>query len=575
MKGLGALGALSQGLQSYQNQIDRQKEQQIAQLKLQQQQVEFKYLQQQQQAAQWSDKLDSLAYLSQNQPEQAPPPGPYDVSQSQPPQQNAPPSVPGGLPGAQPMPPQMPGGPQQPQMLPGAQMMRPQGGPLQGMPQGQPGMPPQGMRPPMQGQQPPPGMQRPQGMPPGGAPPQQMQRLPMPPQGQTGQQPQQQGGVEGIGPPPTMQTAQQFVMQQAQARGIDLRQAPPGAVRQAMQNVYKQQVEDYKLKLEGAKADQAEQDRQLSIRDREQAQRDRERDQQENRAEREEMHRESEHDRMAMHADTMALAGNKGWTFMTGQNGKMYRANAGTGKVEPVEDAPAGGLAKVGAAGQGQASQDDIKAQAKGIATYELPPAPSSRGNGTKIMAEVMRQNPDYDAKKYQQYQRGYTAFTSGSQGNVVRSLGVADSHLAVLSDAADALHNGNVNLINSFKQRWEAETGNPAPSTFDGMKSIVADEVAKAVIGGQTAQADREKLSESLKRASSPQQLAGVIKGYRQLMKGQLSGLRRQYKAATNREDFDTLLPENMAGEGEAAAPKPAQGATADYSHLWGGGAQ
>ena len=520
MKGLGALGALSQGLQSYQNQIDRQKEQQIAQLKLQQQQVEFKYLQQQQKAAQWSDKLDSLAYLSQNQPEQAPPPGPYDVSQSQPPQQSAPPSAPGGLPGAQPMPPQMQGGPQQPQMLPGAQMMRPQGMP--GQPQG---MPPQGMRPPMQGQQPPPGMQRQQGMPPGGAPPQQMQRPPMPPQGQPGQQPQQQGGVEGIGPPPTMQTAQQFVMQQAHARGIDLRQAPPGAVRQAMQNVYKQQVEDYKLKLEGAKADAAENDRRQTIRDREEARREHEQDIADARRDREEMHAESERDRMAMHQDTMALSRDRGQIFQD-KNGNLVRVT-NDGKAMPIEGTQ--GLSKVGAK---QAPQADLSDKAtKEMVDQYLAGDKSvlqNIGRGAQGSANIAKfRNTLADTMDKQGITGAAQAtkmaeFTGLTAGE--RSLGTRSAQMGMAVDeakrimplalqASEAFPRTQFVPLNKAIASAKAGTGDPAVSRFVAANQSLINVYARAMSPtGVPTVSDKDHAREMLSVAQTKEQYRAVL---------------------------------------------------------------
>ena len=103
-------------------------------------------------------------------------------------------------------------------------------------------------------------------------------------------------------------------------------------------------------------------------------------------------------------------------------------------------------------------------------------------------------------------------------------------AHLGVLKQLGDALQTGDVQAINSAKQAWQQQFGGAAPTDYNLAKSIVADEVAKSVIGGQNAQSDRETLASNLKAANSPDQMAGVIKTAQQLMGGQLSGIRQQY---------------------------------------------
>jgi hypothetical protein len=122
-----------------------------------------------------------------------------------------------------------------------------------------------------------------------------------------------------------------------------------------------------------------------------------------------------------------------------------------------------------------------------------------------------------------------------------VRSLGVASSHLDVLSDLATALGNSDARVLNRAKNAYEKQTGDPAPADFNAARQIVGDEVVKAVVGsGAGSDSDRQNLQASFDAANSPAQLAGVISTARRLMQGQLQGWKRQYKAATGRDDFD-----------------------------------
>lgn len=140
-------------------------------------------------------------------------------------------------------------------------------------------------------------------------------------------------------------------------------------------------------------------------------------------------------------------------------------------------------------------------------------------------------------------------AFDTGKQGDTVRSLNVSVSHLETLRNLGQALQNGDVRIVNAAKQKFAEEFGVPAPTNFDAAKSIVADEVAKGVIGGQSAQSDRETLAASLRRSGGPEAINGAISTFQDLLGGQLRGLRQQYKSSTSRDDFnDKLFPETLS---------------------------
>lgn len=194
------------------------------------------------------------------------------------------------------------------------------------------------------------------------------------------------------------------------------------------------------------------------------------------------------------------------------------------------------------------------------IANYEVDLSPRDPAYKT-YMAAASAQNPSFNSGEFKLRSSARQAFNIGRQGDTVRSLNVAVAHLSTLSDLADALQNGNVQSVNSIGQHLQEQFGDAAPTNFDAAKAIVADEVAKAVIGGQNAQSDRENLQARLSRAGSPDQLKGVIDKLQTLMGGQLGGLRRQYQHSTKATDFDEsfLSPETRAtlGASENAQDK------------------
>lgn len=188
----------------------------------------------------------------------------------------------------------------------------------------------------------------------------------------------------------------------------------------------------------------------------------------------------------------------------------------------------------------------NVAAIAHAIANYQQP-MPQSYGRTSPfaqaLTAAVYQQNPDYDAKNYAKYQQGYKAFSTGTQGNTVRSLNVFVQHGQVLQQAAQALQNGNTPLFNKISNWWATQTGNPLPSNFNAVRNVYAEEATKAILGGAGALGDREEVRNTINSAQSPQQLAGVANSFNNLAAGQLSGLGRQYQNGTGRKDFNTLL--------------------------------
>jgi len=129
--------------------------------------------------------------------------------------------------------------------------------------------------------------------------------------------------------------------------------------------------------------------------------------------------------------------------------------------------------------------------------------------------------------------------FSTGKQGNSVRSFNTALEHINSLESLIPALDNGDVQIINKAKNAYAAATGKTAPTNFDATKKIVADEIVKAIIGGATALGDRDEAAKVINSQNSPAQLQGVIDHYKELMGGQLKGLEEQYKSSTGRNDF------------------------------------
>ena len=177
----------------------------------------------------------------------------------------------------------------------------------------------------------------------------------------------------------------------------------------------------------------------------------------------------------------------------------------------------------------------DLETQAQAIARGDVPMPTGMGANNRRNQAlqnRVYQINPQYDPTVYKVREKTEKDFSTGKQGEAVKTMNVAVDHLDTLQGAATALKNGNLPIFNKIANDYAKNTGQPAVTDFNALKSIVGSEVAKAVAGGATALGDREEIRKEIDAANSPAQLAGVIHKYQKLLTGQLSGLETEYKA-------------------------------------------
>jgi hypothetical protein len=139
--------------------------------------------------------------------------------------------------------------------------------------------------------------------------------------------------------------------------------------------------------------------------------------------------------------------------------------------------------------------------------------------------------------------------FSTGVQGRQVTAFNTAIDHLGTMRELATALENKDVRLFNALSNKIAKETGQPAPTNFDGAKRIVAAEIVKAIVANGGGVKEREEAANDFLTSNSPAQFKGTIDTKIQLLAGQLNSLGLQYENGTGRTDFDKkLTPEAKA---------------------------
>lgn len=147
------------------------------------------------------------------------------------------------------------------------------------------------------------------------------------------------------------------------------------------------------------------------------------------------------------------------------------------------------------------------------------------------------------DATSYPTKTKALVAFATGPEGKAVTSFNVAQSHLDTLQQAAAALDNGSIPLANRALNALGVQGGATAPAAFAATKNVVANEIVKTIVPGQSAEGDRQEVQNEITAAQTPAQLQAVISKYQELMSGKLAGLRQQYETSTGMTNFESKL--------------------------------
>jgi hypothetical protein len=229
-----------------------------------------------------------------------------------------------------------------------------------------------------------------------------------------------------------------------------------------------------------------------------------------------------------------------GTVFQTNRFGVPGQQGFGKLGTEPSITMPPGNQLPSGGA---------IDIIAKGIGAGKLPPPARTSPLAETTMARVLQGTPGYDATAYENKAKTVERFGSADLGQSVTALNVAVSHLDTGLKLFEALKNGRITLVNEYGNKLAQQTGQPAITSFEAAKQVIANEVVKAMVANGSSDADRERAVSAIQSQSSPAQMLGVVRTYQSLFAGKLGGLKQQYEVNTKLQDFnDKLTPETKA---------------------------
>lgn len=181
---------------------------------------------------------------------------------------------------------------------------------------------------------------------------------------------------------------------------------------------------------------------------------------------------------------------------------------------------------EMGSVGRDAASQRAIRAAAVQYLVSNNP-------GMTPEQAGVQLATNELNFKGKQKALNNFLGGGPNSPGGKLQAGNNAVGHVAAMADLANALGNGNVNIINAARQRFQREFGYAAPTNFDALASVVGPEIIKSIVPGGGGEGERNGVIQILSKKGSPQQLTGALQTYLHAIGRQMYGTYLQYRAA------------------------------------------
>jgi hypothetical protein len=119
---------------------------------------------------------------------------------------------------------------------------------------------------------------------------------------------------------------------------------------------------------------------------------------------------------------------------------------------------------------------------------------------------------------------------TSGDMAKNITSFNTAIAHASQLKEAADALDDGDVHLLNALGNQMGYQFGSDKTTNFNVIKNALSGEISKVFKGGEATDAEIKAVQEPFSAANSPVQLKGAIDNAIHLMNSKRDALKDQY---------------------------------------------
>jgi hypothetical protein len=116
---------------------------------------------------------------------------------------------------------------------------------------------------------------------------------------------------------------------------------------------------------------------------------------------------------------------------------------------------------------------------------------------------------------------------------NELVAFSTAAQHADLLGQAAIAMKNGDVKVLNSLRNRIKTELGSPDVTNFGVIANAYNREVTKALTGGHITDNEIKEQGLTIPSNAGPDQIQGAVEKYKALMTSKIQQRQNQYNSA------------------------------------------
>jgi hypothetical protein len=195
-------------------------------------------------------------------------------------------------------------------------------------------------------------------------------------------------------------------------------------------------------------------------------------------------------------------------------------------------------------------SEGNLSGLAQMVANREMAPSQLPGKMKASVLSLAKQLNPKLDVEEadnsFATKKATERDFAVGKAATNIRSLNTGIGHLQQLSEAAEALNNGDLTVLNRIASNLKRQTGNDPITVFNTIEAAVVGEVASTYKGTGATDQEIETIKKSFSDAQSKGQTKTAVDTTIHLFGSRLNALDNQYKMGTGKETFDVLNPES-----------------------------
>lgn len=173
------------------------------------------------------------------------------------------------------------------------------------------------------------------------------------------------------------------------------------------------------------------------------------------------------------------------------------------------------------------------------------------------LLAQIKAINPNFQAAQYDVAKKTEENFTSGPGAKSANALNTMMGHLEVLDRAADALKNGNIQVLNRIANGLGVQTGKSAKTVYDTILHRVGPEISTAYLAAGGSVGERGTNEEDFSSKQSPEQIHANIAVSAQLADSKIKALQDQYTRGTYGRGQQKLISEEAEATRQKLASK------------------